>query len=176
MQLEVGSVLEGKVTGITKFGAFVELDEGKTGMVHISEIASSYVKEITDHLSLNDQVKVKVIGITPEGKISLSIKQAAPQPQPQQGRPAGQGGGRPGGFQQNAGGSGGDSRPPRNFQRRPPREITSAFERRQPISSDTMSFEDMMSKFKQASDDKISDLKKYTDTKRGTSRGRRPQK
>ena len=53
MQLEVGSILEGKVTGITKFGAFVELPGNKTGMVHISEVASSYVKEISDHLSLN---------------------------------------------------------------------------------------------------------------------------
>ena len=80
MQLEVGSVLEGKVTGITKFGAFVELPGGKTGMVHISEIATSYVKEISDHLSMNDTVKVKVIGVTPEGKISLSIRRRRKAP------------------------------------------------------------------------------------------------
>ena len=80
MQLEVGSILEGKVTGITKFGAFIELPGGKTGMVHISEVASSYVKEISDYLSMGQMVKVKVIGITPEGKVSLSIKQVAPAP------------------------------------------------------------------------------------------------
>ncbi|MCI8649038.1 MAG: S1 RNA-binding domain-containing protein [Anaerotruncus sp.] len=167
MQLEVGSILEGKVTGITKFGAFIELPGNKTGMVHISEVASSYVKEISDHLSIGQMVKVKIIGITPEGKISLSIKQAAPAPQQgaaPQSRPRGQ-------AQQQ--GTGGADRPPRTFQpRRPPREVSFGFDRRQPISSETMSFEDMMSKFKQASDDKMSDLKRYTDVKRGTSRGR----
>ena len=73
MQLEVGSILEGRVTGITKFGAFIELPGGKTGMVHISEVASSYVKEITDYLSMNQMVKVKIIGITPEGKVSPAL-------------------------------------------------------------------------------------------------------
>lgn len=169
MQLEVGSILEGKVTGITKFGAFVELEGGKTGMVHISEVASSYVKEISEHLSLNQQVKVKVIGITPEGKVSLSMKQASPEtaPAPRQFRPN---------PNSSAGAPTGErpARPP--FQRRPPREASYGFDRRQPISSDNMSFEDMMSKFKQASDDKISDLKKYTDVKRGTARSRNPQK
>lgn len=159
MQLEVGSVLEGKVTGITKFGAFVELPGGKTGMVHISEIAASYVKEISDHLSINDTVKVKIIGVTPEGKVSLSIKQAAPAQPQQNTRP------RP-----HAGGEGGE-RPQRPFQRKP-REQSYGFDRRQPITSDSMSFEDMLNKFKQTSDDRISDLKKSTDMKRGTSRGR----
>ena len=88
MQLEVGSILEGRVTGITKFGAFIELPGGKTGMVHISEVASSYVKEITDYLSMNQMVKVKIIGITPEGKVSLSIKQAAPASPTQDRQPA----------------------------------------------------------------------------------------
>ena len=59
MQLEVGNIVEGKVTGITKFGAFIELPGGKTGMVHISEVAASYVKEISDYLSLNQMVKVR---------------------------------------------------------------------------------------------------------------------
>ncbi len=175
MQLEVGSILEGKVTGITKFGAFVELPGGKTGMVHISEVASSYVKEISDHLTLNQTVKVKVIGITPEGKVSLSMKQAAPAPaatqQQYSPRPAG---GAPRPFHA----AGGQGVPPRRPQssRRPVREVSYGFDRRQPISSDSMSFEDMMSKFKQTSDDKISDLKKYTDVKRGTSRNRNSPK
>ena len=78
MQLEVGSILEGKVTGITKFGAFVELPGGKTGMVHISEVASTYVKEIKDFLTENQTVKVKVISISEEGKVALSIKKVAP--------------------------------------------------------------------------------------------------
>lgn len=157
MQLEVGTIVEGKVTGITKFGAFVEIAPNKTGMVHISEVASSYVKEITDYLSVGQTVQVKIIGVTPEGKISLSIKQAAPAAPP---------------VTQQRGG--GQERPqrPQYASRRPPREVSFGFDRRQPISSDTMSFEDMMSKFKQTSDDKMSDLKKYTDMKRGTARGR----
>lgn len=76
MQLEVGAILEGKVTGLTNFGAFVSLPEGKTGMVHISEVAPTYVKEIRDFLSENQEVKVKVMSIGDDGKISLSIKRA----------------------------------------------------------------------------------------------------
>ena len=74
MSLEVGSIVEGKVTGITKFGAFVSLEGGKSAMVHISEIASTYVKEIRDFVKENDVIKVKILSIAPDGKISCSIK------------------------------------------------------------------------------------------------------
>lgn len=74
MALEVGSVVEGKVTGITKFGAFVELPGGKTGMVHISEVAATYVKEIRDFIQENQVVRVKILAVTPEGRINLSMK------------------------------------------------------------------------------------------------------
>ena len=80
MQLEVGTILEGKVSGITKFGAFVTLPEGKSGLVHISEIANSYVNEVSEHLSMGQTVKVKVISVSEEGKISLSIRKALPAP------------------------------------------------------------------------------------------------
>ena len=80
MQLEVGMILEGKVTGITKFGAFVELPGGKTGMVHISEIAPTFVKEISEFVSEGDKVKVKIISISDESKISLSMKKALDEP------------------------------------------------------------------------------------------------
>lgn len=76
MQIEVGLIYEGKVTGITKFGAFVDIGEGKSGMVHISEVANSYVKDINDVLKLGDNVRVKLVAINPEGKLSFSIKQA----------------------------------------------------------------------------------------------------
>ena len=79
MQLEVGSIIEGKVTGITKFGAFVLINGGQTGLVHISEIATDYVKDINDHIKVNDKVKAKVVSIVPGGKISLSIKQVLEQ-------------------------------------------------------------------------------------------------
>ena len=103
MEFGVGSILEGKVTGITKFGAFVSLPENKSGLVHISEIAYSYVNDVAEHLSVGQEVKVKVIGIDENGRINLSIKKAMdPPPRPAgQGRPpmGGQrsGGGRPGG-------------------------------------------------------------------------------
>ena len=160
MQLEVGNIVEGKVTGITKIGAFIELPGGKTGMVHISEVAASYVKEISDYLSLNQMVKVKIIGITPEGKVSLSIKQVSPEPA--QGHAS----------QRPFRGSQQGERGQRPIQRRPPREVSYGFDRRQPITNENMSFEDMMSKFKQTSEDRISDLKRYTDVKRGTARNR----
>jgi S1 RNA binding domain protein len=78
MTLEAGSIIEGTVVNITNFGAFVEID-GKTGLVHISEVSDTYVKNIRDHLKEKDKVRVKVISIDANGKISLSIKQAAIQ-------------------------------------------------------------------------------------------------
>ncbi|MDA8213266.1 MAG: S1 RNA-binding domain-containing protein [Clostridia bacterium] len=78
MTIEVGSILEGVVTGITNFGAFVELPGGVTGLVHISEVADAYVKDVRDYLKDQDRVKVKVISVDPKGKIGLSIKQANP--------------------------------------------------------------------------------------------------
>ncbi len=81
MQLEVGKIVEGKVTGITNFGAFVQMEGGKTGLVHISEVALSFVKDIKDHLKENDVVKVKVLAIDDNGKVSLSIKKALEEEQ-----------------------------------------------------------------------------------------------
>ena len=81
MAIEVGAKLEGKVTGITHFGAFVDLSGGVTGLVHISEIADNYVKDVKDHLKLEDVVTVKVINVDKDGKIGLSIKQAIDRPE-----------------------------------------------------------------------------------------------
>ena len=144
MQLEVGNILEGKVTGITKFGAFVQLSGGRTGMVHISEVSNAYVKEISDHLSENDAVKVKVLSISEDGKISLSIKRCLEnaEAQPQE-RPVAE-------------------RPARKFT---PRENRGWQPKRQP-STDGMSFEDMMARFKQTSNDRMSDLKRGNEPKR----------
>jgi len=75
MPVKVGSVVEGVVTGITNFGAFIQLPEGETGLVHISEVACVYVKDIREFLKEKDRVNVKVISIDPQGKIGLSIKQ-----------------------------------------------------------------------------------------------------
>jgi S1 RNA binding domain protein len=86
MTLQIGNILEGTVVNITNFGAFIEIS-GKTGLVHISEISDTYVKDIRKHLKEQDKVKVKVIGIDNTGKISLSIRQASP-PQIKSNKPA----------------------------------------------------------------------------------------
>lgn len=149
MEFGVGSILEGKVTGLTKFGAFVSLPEGKSGLVHISEIAYSYVNDVKDYLKEGQEVKVKVIGIDENGRINLSIKKAMDPPP----RPAGQG--RPMGGTRPAGGgrSGGFSRGPAA-----PREPAS--------------FEDKLKQFMQASDSKLSELH-YTEKRSGNRRGGR---
>lgn len=90
MSLAVGEVHEGVVTGITKFGAFVELPGGVTGLIHISEVADTYVKDVNDFLKEKQQVKVKVINIGDDGKIGLSIKQLiAPKNKPNRNRSRG---------------------------------------------------------------------------------------
>ena len=86
MDLTIGTILEGKVKTITNYGAFIQLPEGRTGMVHISEISHAYVSDIHQHLTPGQVVKVKLIGIDESGRISLSIKRAQEQERPQ--RPA----------------------------------------------------------------------------------------
>ena len=83
MDIVVGNIYEGKVTGITKFGAFVQLAPGKSGMVHISEITNTFGSDISQHLSEGQTVKVKVIGIDQANRINLSIKKAVEPQQPQ---------------------------------------------------------------------------------------------
>ena len=156
MQLEVGNIVEGKVTGITKFGAFVELPGGKTGMVHISEVAPTFVNEIRDHVTENQVVKVKVLTISEEGKISLSIKKAMDRPEPAPRRNNNNNGFRP---------NRGNNTPP------PRPDRPDQFDWNAKKKNENMSFEDMLSKFKQTSDDKMSDLKKYTEGKRSNRRG-----
>ena len=144
MEFGVGSVLEGKVTGITKFGAFVSLPEGKSGLVHISEIAYSYVNDVKDHLKEGQEVKVKVIGIDENGRINLSIKKAMdPPPRPAgQGRPMGHPGGHTGG----------------GF-------------RGKPAPAEPASFEDRLKQFMAASDSKLSELRQSE--RRSSRRGGR---
>ena len=74
MPVSVGEVIDGNVTGITNFGAFVQLPEGKSGLVHISEISHDYVEKVADYLKKDQKVKVKILSISKEGKISLSIR------------------------------------------------------------------------------------------------------
>ena len=160
MTLEVGQIYEGKVTGITKFGAFVSFEGGQTGMVHISEVAPTFVNEIKDFVTEGQMVKVKVLAISEEGKISLSIKKALPEDQ--QRRP-----------QRREGGRGRE----RDRQPRQPRPAPQPSQGRpgdfewQSRRNDSGSFEDMMSRFKQTSDEKMSDLKRAgNEFRRGYSR------
>src|SRR5690625_3658738 len=83
MSIEVGSKVNGKVTGITNFGAFVKIADNKTSLVNISEVADSYVKDINDHLTVGDEIKVKIINVGDDGKIGLSIKKAQDRPKRQ---------------------------------------------------------------------------------------------
>ena len=92
MELKAGTVLEGKVTGITKFGAFVALPEGKSGLVHISEVADTFVNDINEFLKVGQELKVRVVSIAEDGKIRLSARntsgEARPAAQPRPMRPA----------------------------------------------------------------------------------------
>lgn len=171
MQLDVGKIYEGKVTRITKFGAFVEIEPGTTGMVHISEVANTFVNEIKDHLTEGQPVKVRVISVSDEGKISLSIKKASDNQTKQKsggsGRRQDSGGNRQsgGGNRQNSGGSrqsGGGNR--QGGGRRQDSGIQFGQEN-SPQTADA-AFEDMLNKFKQSSDERMGDLKKVIDNKR----------
>lgn len=130
MLVEVGKIVEGKVSGITNFGAFVQLSNGQTGLVHISEVAEEYVKDIKAHLNENQIVKVKIISVDKNGKISLSIKKALdPKPVVRTSKPA---------------------------------EIDW-----NNSGSKELSFEERLSKFMKDSDEKLHDLKKNFESKRG---------
>lgn len=173
MQLEVGEIYEGKVTGITKFGAFVSFEGGRTGMVHISEVAPVFVNEIKDFVTEGQTVKVKVLSISDEGKVSLSIKKALPEDQQRKPAPRRQEGDRNDRSDRNRRGAGRPPRGPRPApQPSPGRPGDFEWQSRR---NDSGSFEDMMSRFKQTSDEKMSDLKRSTDTRRGGYSRRGPK-
>ena len=154
MELTVGAILEGKVKTITNFGAFIALPENKTGMVHISEVANSYVSDIRQHLTEGQDVKVMVIS-TEGGKINLSIKRLEPKPQRENG------GFRSGGPRRDAGPN--QSRP-QNRQAKPAPAQPAA-----PKTADQI-FEEKLKQFMTESDSKLSSLKQYSDHR---SRNRR---
>ena len=188
MAVEVGNILEGKVTGITDFGAFVELPDGKSGMVHISEVAPVYVSKISECLQEGQTVKVKVLTINEEnGKISLSIKRAMENNNNGNNRnrggrnERGERGDRKGSFsdgKRNNGGrprsDGGGRKYDRPRQSAPAVTSPGDFEWHSSKKNEASSFEDLMSKFKQSSEEKFSDLKRNSDV--SVRRPRRNQK
>ena len=158
MLLEGGTMVAGQVTGLTKFGAFVSLPGGKSGMVHISEVANAYVNDIHEHLSEGQEVKVKIIGITPEGKINLSIKKAMDPPA---------GAGRDGGDRRRAPQQG---RSPRGDRPSGPRYASP--EQQAAGRSADASFEDKLKQFMLESDSKISGSRIYEQQKKSSRRRR----
>ncbi|MGX7419979.1 S1 domain-containing RNA-binding protein [Carnobacterium gallinarum] len=167
MSIEVGSKISGKVSGITNFGAFIDLGEGKTGLVHISEVSDTFIKDIKDVLKVGDEVLVKVMSIGDDGKIGLSIRRAVDKPASEgtpprressggyQGRREGSSGGgrdnaRSGGYQ--------NQRNNRNTRNEPPKKED---------------FDSLMSSFIKDSDDRLTSLKRNTEGKRGGRGGRR---
>ncbi len=145
MSLELGAIVDGTVVKIMPYGAFVDLENGGSGMVHISEVASGYIKEISEKLTIGDKVKVKVIGVNPQGKVSLSIRAAQADTAQQ---PKGdERGGSP------------HTRP------RPQRKPNT-----QEASNSADPFEDMISRFKRSSDEKLSDFRRASELRRGVNR------
>ena len=165
MSIEVGSIVDGVVSGITNFGAFINLPENKVGLVHISEVADVYVKDVNDFLKEQDKVKVKILSVDDKGKIALSVKQAQekkPEERPQQ-------------------------REQRSFNARPQRESGAPmrhvgfrafggvflFSNSRFVGGRNASFEDKLSRFLKDSDERLTDLSRKTDSKRGGRGGGR---
>ena len=146
MELKIGEIYEGKITGITKFGVFVDLGDNTSGMVHISEVARTFVNDINEHVKMGDTVKVKLISIGDDGKIALSIKKAL---EPEK--------------KENGG---------RSYEKKPrqPQAIDSSYTWTAK-KSEPVDFEDMMNRFKQTSDEKFSDLKRKNPETRRSKRG-----
>ncbi len=129
--VEVGQIVEGTISGITHFGAFVVLPNGKTGLVHISEVADAYVKDIKDYYKENDKVQVKVLSMDPKGKIALSIRQSQPKSEPS------------------------------------PRDAAPRKDHRHERRGPQVSFEDKMQRFMRDSEDRLGDLRRSNEAKRG---------
>jgi S1 RNA binding domain protein len=186
MAIEVGNKITGKVTGITKFGAFIDLGEGKNGLVHISEIAEGYVKDINDVLSVGDEVTVLVTSVADDGKIALSIRRLnadgtvkAEAPKREFSKPRersnnsnynkdkddDRGGHNGGGYQ---------GKPKSNYSAgRPSNDRGNSFKSNAGSQVGTKDFDSLMSSFLKDSDDRLTSLKRNTEGKRGGRGGRR---
>ena len=160
MSIEVGNVISGKVTGITNFGVFVDLGDRKTGLVHISEVSDSYIQDIKEVLKVGDEVKVKVMTIADDGKISLSIRRAVEKPK------------------EDSSNKTKKSFTPRNdsqdFKKNRSASRTAApYEKKSPSQAKATDFDSLMSSFLKDSEDRLTSLKRNTEGKRGGRGGRR---
>ncbi|MGX7092072.1 S1 domain-containing RNA-binding protein [Hutsoniella sourekii] len=150
MSVESGQILTGKVTGITNFGAFVDLGDNQSGLVHISEVSDGFVKDIKDYLTMGQEVQVKVLKVTDDNKINLSIKQAGASPQATKQKES-------------------DSRP---VEKKPMVKSVSSKVTSNKNSS-TNDFDAMMNSFLRDSEDRLASLRRNTEGKRGGRGGRR---
>lgn len=152
MSIEVGQVLPGKITGITNFGAFVDLGNNKSGFVHISEISEGFVKDINDFFAMGDEVQVKVLKLTPDGKINLSIRQAQAKTEKAK-----------------------EPRREKSFEAKVAKERSTrdTFASKNRKESDNSDFDSMMNQFLKDSEDRLVSLKRNTEGKRGGRGGRR---
>ncbi len=150
MELSVGQVLEGTVTGITKFGAFIGLEGGKSGLVHISEVANTYVNDVHDHVEIGQKVKVKVLSFGDAGKINLSIKRAQEQPKANSG-PA-------------------YRRPAQPGQNTAPSPSYSPVQGQVAPPTGNQDFEDRLKRFMQESDSRIADNRMYAERRQRSRR------
>ncbi|MFD1317796.1 S1 domain-containing RNA-binding protein [Loigolactobacillus zhaoyuanensis] len=169
MSIEVGAKVSGKVSGITNFGAFIDLGDRKTGLVHISEISDSYVKDIHDVLSVGDEVTVKVMSVGDDGKIGLSIRKAVDKPASEEHEHS----------NQHAPHRSNNSNP---RQSRPSHDSNSSHAqgragggngRRHFQETKKEDFDDLLSDFLKDSESRLTDLKRNTEGKRGGRGGRR---
>ena len=178
MEFAVGAILEGKVTGITKFGAFVALPGGKSGLVHISNISDSYVSDINEFLTVGQEVKVKVMNIDQNDRINLSIKHVQSSSSPRPPRSGGRGSApqergersdrgdrnNRGGYRSNTGAS------PRSGGNRDSR--SKGANPRNNAPKEPLTFEDKLKQYMAESESRLSEISRYND--RGRSRrGRR---
>lgn len=144
MELTVGQILEGKITGITAFGVFVDIGGGKSGLVHISEVSRSYVNDLNEIVKVGDEVKVKILNIGEDGKISLSMKRAL-EPEKREHT--------------------------ERRERKPAAPVKPENFVWTPKKAESESFEEMMNRFKQTSDEKFSDLKRKNPETKRSKRG-----
>lgn len=164
MSIEVGNILPGKVTGITNFGAFVDLGNRKTGLVHISEVSNSYIKDIKDVLTVGDEVQVKVMEIAGDGKVSLSIRRASADDSSEETVEE------KSKFQKSAS----RNQEGQGFKKASYASKTvSSFEKKSPSQAKVTDFDAMMSSFLKDSEDRLTSLKRNTEGKRGGRGGRR---
>lgn len=162
MAIEVGAKVSGKVSGITNFGAFVDLDDNQTGLVHISQISNNYVKDIHDVLSVGDTVTVKVTKVGDDGKIALSMKDAEERPREEHDE-----------HRHNNSHREYHERRNNNFDRQSQHGYHGGFNSGHHQSRHHENFDEMLAGYLKESESRLSTLKRQTDGKRGGRGGRR---